>query len=181
MFAPRTWANFISHRAKRDISQCAIAHYFTFCESKTFHYMRLWPQMQCLSRKKGRGILTILRPFPVGRYYSIWYCFIAGTLRGCAFSKKKQQKVAKIRECAFSRKKHQKGIKQLIHIDTLKQNQDIAKGATNVAPWFFILVYSKKSYSRLVWVDVFTLFIGVSIKRTRFNKLLAPPYGGKLD
>ena len=37
MFALRTRANFISHRAKRDISQYAIAYYFTFCNSKTFH------------------------------------------------------------------------------------------------------------------------------------------------
>ena len=32
----RTWANFISHRAERDISQCATAHYFTFCFAKHF-------------------------------------------------------------------------------------------------------------------------------------------------
>ena len=37
MFASRTWANFISHRARRDISQYATAYYFTFCVSKTFH------------------------------------------------------------------------------------------------------------------------------------------------
>ena len=37
MFALRTWANFISHQAKRDISQYAFAYYFTFCDSKTFH------------------------------------------------------------------------------------------------------------------------------------------------
>ena len=53
----RTWANFISHRARRDISQCAPAHYFTFCGSKTFHYMHLCPQMQCLSRKKDEEFL----------------------------------------------------------------------------------------------------------------------------
>ena len=39
MFAPRTWANFISHRARRDISQCALAHYFTFCLAKHFTYI----------------------------------------------------------------------------------------------------------------------------------------------
>ena len=53
----RTWANFISHRARRDISQCAVAHYFTFCGSKTFHYMHLCLQMQCLSRKKDEEFL----------------------------------------------------------------------------------------------------------------------------
>ena len=53
----RTWANFISHRARRDISQCAPAHYFTFCGSKTFHHMHLCPQMQCLSRKKDEEFL----------------------------------------------------------------------------------------------------------------------------
>ena len=53
----RTWANFISHRARRDISQCAGAHYFTFCGSKTFHYMHLCLQMQCLSRKKDEEFL----------------------------------------------------------------------------------------------------------------------------
>ena len=53
----RTWANFISHRARRDISQCAAAHYFTFCGSKTFHYMHLCLQMQCLSRKKDEEFL----------------------------------------------------------------------------------------------------------------------------
>ena len=53
----RTRANFISHRARRDISQCAPAHYFTFCGSKTFHYMHLCPQMQCLSRKKDEEFL----------------------------------------------------------------------------------------------------------------------------
>ena len=53
----RTWANFISHRAGRDISQCALAHYFTFCKSKTFHYMLLCLQMQCLSRKKDEEFL----------------------------------------------------------------------------------------------------------------------------
>ena len=37
MFASRTWANFISHRARRDISQYATAYYFTFCDSKIFH------------------------------------------------------------------------------------------------------------------------------------------------
>ena len=37
MFASRTWANFISHRTKWDISQYATAYYFTFCDSKTFH------------------------------------------------------------------------------------------------------------------------------------------------
>ena len=33
----RMWANFISHRPKGDISQCAIAHYFTFGGSRIFH------------------------------------------------------------------------------------------------------------------------------------------------
>jgi len=36
MFAARTWANFISHRTKWDISQCAIAHYFTFGNAEYF-------------------------------------------------------------------------------------------------------------------------------------------------
>ena len=53
----RTWANFISHRARRDISQCAVARYFTFCGSKTFHYMHLCLQMQCRSRKKDEEFL----------------------------------------------------------------------------------------------------------------------------
>ena len=35
----RTWANFISHRTKWDISQCALAHYFTFCLAKHFTYI----------------------------------------------------------------------------------------------------------------------------------------------
>ena len=43
MFALRTRANFISHRAKRDISQYAFAYYFTFCDSKTFHLYTLHP------------------------------------------------------------------------------------------------------------------------------------------
>ena len=30
---------------------CSFAHYFTFCGSKTFHYMHLCPQKQCLSGK----------------------------------------------------------------------------------------------------------------------------------
>ena len=32
----RMWANFISHRTKWDISQCAIAHYFTFGNAEYF-------------------------------------------------------------------------------------------------------------------------------------------------
>ena len=34
----RTWANFISHRTKWDISQRSRERYFTFYESKTFHF-----------------------------------------------------------------------------------------------------------------------------------------------
>ena len=39
MFASRTRANFISRRTKWDISQCALAHYFTFCLAKHFTYI----------------------------------------------------------------------------------------------------------------------------------------------
>ena len=38
IFALQTWANFISRRAKRDISQRSAERYFTFCDSKTFHF-----------------------------------------------------------------------------------------------------------------------------------------------
>lgn len=71
----RTWANFISHRARRDISQCAVAHYFTFCGSKTFHYMHLCLQMQCLSRKKDEEFLQFFVLFLSVRVY----CSMEGT------------------------------------------------------------------------------------------------------
>ena len=44
--------HFTSSKA-RYFTMC-ISHYFTFCKSKTFHYIYLCPQMQCLSRKKDR-------------------------------------------------------------------------------------------------------------------------------
>lgn len=71
----RTWANFISHRARRDISQCAVAHYFTFCGSKTFHYMHLCLQMQCFSRKKDEEFLQFFVLFLSVRVY----CSMEGT------------------------------------------------------------------------------------------------------
>ena len=39
---------------------------FHILQSKIFHYMHLWPQMQCLSRKEDRECKNILCPFPVG-------------------------------------------------------------------------------------------------------------------
>ena len=77
MFATRTWANFISHRAKRDISQLCKKVAKQLCT--LFHVLRkqnislhaFVTTNAVLVKKKGRGILTILRPFPVGRYYSI--------------------------------------------------------------------------------------------------------------
>ena len=54
---------FISHREKWDISQYAAAYYFTFCKRKTFHYMHLCTQKQCLLRKEDRERKTSLSFF----------------------------------------------------------------------------------------------------------------------
>ena len=40
------------------------------------------PAKAVLVKKKGRRILTILRPFPVGRYCSVGYCSAACSLTG---------------------------------------------------------------------------------------------------
>ena len=76
MFAPRTWANFISHRARRDISQYATAYYFTFCDSKTFHLY-----YHPIVNRKGVTHYTLQgtaceKEYEQNRSYS--FCFLVG-------------------------------------------------------------------------------------------------------
>ena len=60
---------FISHRAERDISQCSIERYFTFCGAKYFTICICNHKCSACREKRTESVESILCPFPVGRYY----------------------------------------------------------------------------------------------------------------
>jgi len=62
MFATRTWANFISHRPKGDISQFSQENYFTFTRGEYFT-----ENIGCRSKRKSTPLLYLFTdpPFDV--------------------------------------------------------------------------------------------------------------------